>query len=271
MRWIVSLILGIIIAGILSGLFIFFARPLLREAREYLRYGYTLPQNVERRLATIDGEEVSFLVFHDVDAIKWDFANAPSSPRSVHEWRNVLSADVVINGSYFNEVNQPTGYYSIDGNANMVCPMFSSDYDTAFGYTFAVWIDNDQLEFGYASDVPFLCGGPESLPVTAFVSFPTLIYNNASMIETNSGLKARRTFLAETVEGQKEIIVTESGEVTLFDAAQWFLDQHEEYSVVGNLDGGPSTGLSIAQDRWSVEVPSSAVPNVIFGKPYSEL
>lgn len=234
--------------------------------REYLRYGYTLPESVERRFATIDGESVSFLYVHLDDSMTWGLVNDPKAPRSVHEWREHLEADIVINGSYFTETNQPAGYYSIDGNANTVCPMLSSDSDIAFGYTFAVWIENQQLEFGYTADHPEICGGPGAAPVTAFASFPTLVYQNAPMIEKDSELKARRTMLAETVDGERFIVLTESGEVTLYDVAQWFLEQEEEYAVVGNLDGGPSTGISMKGERWDIEVPSAAVPNVIWAE-----
>lgn len=263
-RWFV---MGVALAFLaMGGVFIRLrAQSWISTATEYLRYGYTLPSNVERRTAIIDGESVSFLVVHLDDTMTWGLANDPTSPRSVHEWREDLGADLVINGSYFTETNQPAGYYSIDGNANTVCPMLSSNADVAFGYTFAVWIENSQITFGYSADHPEICGGPAAAPVTAFASFPTLVYQNASMIEKDSELKAHRTMLAESIDGAKSIVLTESGEVTLYDAAQWFLEQSEDYAIVGNLDGGPSTGLSMRGTRWDIEVPSAAVPNVIWG------
>lgn len=263
-RWFVMF--GVIVLLVVGGFFVRArAGQWISTAMEYLRYGYTLPANVERRSAAIDGEFVSFLIVHLDDAMTWGFANDPSGPRSVHEWREDLGADLVMNGSYFTETNQPAGYYSIDGNANTVCPMLSSNADIAFGYTFAVWINDHRLEFGYTADHPEICGGPAAAPVTAFASFPTLVYQNASMIEEDSELKAHRTMLAQTVDGERFIVLTESGEVTLYDAAQWFLEQDEEYAIVGNLDGGPSTGLSMRGTRWDIEVPSAAVPNVIWG------
>ncbi len=232
---------------------------------EYLWHGYTLPPNIERRRASIDGEAVSFLFVRIDDSLTWDFANAPSSPLSVHAWRELLDADVVVNGAYFTETNQPAGYYVIDGNANMVCPLASSDSDIVSGYTFAVWIHGGTLEFGSVAEHPEICGGPGAPPVTAFASFPTLVRQNAAMIEKDSELKAHRTMLAETMDGTRYIVLTESGEATLYDLAQWFLAQSEDYRIVGNLDGGPSTGISIRGTRWDVEVPSAAVPNVIWG------
>ena len=263
-RWFVACI-GMILLT-LGGMFVVMnARSWISASLEYLRYAYTLPSNVERRTAIIDDETVSFLIVHIDDTMTWGFANDPTSPRSVHEWRTDLDVDLVINGSYFTETHQSAGYYVLNGERNGVCPMLSSNSDIAFGYTFSVWIDDaDHLEFGSTSSHPELCGGMDVAPPDTFASFPTLIYQNASMIEKDSELKAHRTMLAQTVDGEQYIVLTESGEVTLYDVAQWFLEQNEEYVIVGNLDGGPSTGLSMRGERWDIEVPSAAVPNVIF-------
>lgn len=265
-RWIawvvggVGVLIGVVVIGVLL-----FGQSLQDRAWEYLHYGYILPENIERRLATIDGEEVSFLIVRGIDAMQWDFANNPSEPQSVHAWREALNAKTVVNGSYFTEGYMPAGYYSLLGNANTVCPPLSSSSD-AFGYTFGVWIVNDQLGFGSVMDNPWICGGPNAEPVTAFASFPTLVKDNQVMIEEDSGLLAHRTMLAQTVSGEKWIVVTESGELSLYRAAQWFVAQNEDFRIVGNLDGGPSTGLSIAQEPWDIEVPSAVVPNVIFAR-----
>ncbi len=264
-RWVIACI-GIVLLATGGYLVVTYARSWTSIGLEYLRYGYTLPSNVERRTAVIDGETVSFLVVHLDDSMTWGLANDPSRPRSVHEWRADLDADLVINGSYFTETNQPAGYYVLNGESNGVCPMLSSQGDIAFGYTFSVWIDDaDHLQFGSTASHPELCGGMDVNPADTFASFPTLVLDNASMIEGDSELKAHRTMLAQTLDGATSIVLTESGEVTLYDVAQWFLEQGEDYTIVGNLDGGPSTGLSMRGDQWDIEVPSAAVPNVIFG------
>jgi hypothetical protein len=254
---------GILAAGFVG---VYHAKFWFSLASEYLRYGYVLPEGAERRTAIIDGENISFLFIPITDDMAWGFANDPSQPKSVHEWREALGANIVLNGAYFTETNAPAGYYSLDGEANMPCPMASNHGDVVSGYTFAVWIESGRLDFGYAADHPDICGGPGVPPVTAFASFPTLVYQDTSMIEKDSELKAHRTMLAKTTDGKSMIVMTESGELTLHDAAQWFLEHSEEYEVVGNLDGGPSTGLSMTGARWSVEIPSAAVPNVILGR-----
>ncbi len=264
-RWYLAS-LGIVLLVLCGWFVVVHARAWFSVATEYLRYGYVLSPHVERRTAMIDGELVSLLFIPIQDDVTWGFANDPSAIQSVHEWRGSLNASVVINGAYFTETQQPAGYFSIDGNANMACPIVPDVRDAALGYTFAVWITDGLLEFGSTVDHPEICGGPDVPPVTAFTSFPTLVYQDATRIEKDSELKARRTMLAETVDGVKSIVITESGELTLYDAAQWFLAQHEEYAIVGNLDGGQSTGLSMRGERWNIEIPSSAVPNVIWGR-----
>jgi hypothetical protein len=260
-------VVGFVIAAFAFGALVLaaHAQTWFSVAREYLRYGYTLPANVERRTAIIDGETVSFLVLHVPTSMRWEFANDPTAPRSVHEWREDFGAELVVNGAYFTETNQPAGYYAIDGvqSGNATCPSFH-DGERSIGYTFGVVLEHDRLDMVYLPDVPetfSFC----TRETTGFASFPTIILNDVSMIETDSALRASRTVLAETVEGDQEIIVTESGEVTLYALAAWLLEQPETYELVGNLDGGPSTGISMKGERWDVEVPSAAVPNVIIG------
>lgn len=233
--------------------------------REYLRYGYVLPANVERRATVIDGEQVSFLVVHVPTSMEWRLANDSVAPKAVHEWREDLGAFLVLNGSYFTENYDPTGYYAVNGvqYGDAVCPRFETTTD-AVGYTFGVVVDHGKLEIVYIPDIPetySFC----TASTTGFASFPTIVKNGVSMIEKDSELKARRTMLARRSDGDQQIIVTESGEVTLYDAAQWLLDQPEMYELVGNLDGGPSTGISMKGEQWDIEIPSAAVPNVLWG------
>lgn len=242
------------------------ARTWIATTTEYVRYGYVLPSTVERRTAVIDDQSISFLFVTIDDALTWRLANNPALPQSVQSWRETLGAHTVINGGYFTETNQPTGYYAIDGSANIVCPIRANDEnDVPSGYTFGVWIDDGRLRFGYVNDHPEICNDSTGTVIDAFLSFPTLVHQGESLIATDSGLHARRTLLAETVDGTRYIVLTESGEVSLFDAAQWFVAQPEEFTVVGNLDGGPSTGLSMEQETWNIEIPSAVVPNVIVG------
>jgi hypothetical protein len=232
----------------------------LHETKEYMMYGYVLPENVERRVAVIDDERVSFLVVHLPSTMTWFLANDPSSPKTVREWKDSFHASLVLNGSYFTEDHEPAGYYAIDGvqSGKAECPT-----GDRLGYTFGVAMKEKKLVMTY---IPDLSEAFCSEYLTGFASFPTLVRNDVSTIETDSGLKARRTMMAQTMDGKQQILITESGETTLYDVAQWLVDQPEIYAIVGNLDGGPSTGLSIHSiSGKDVNIPSAAVPNVILG------
>ena len=237
----------------------------LPTVQSYLRYGYTdLPSFMERREASFDGHPVSFLVskFSPND-IKWSLVNDPSSPKSVKDWRESLGADFVINGAYFDEKNEPTGFYQ-SSNAPSITP-WPIIADPA-GYTFDVEIVDGRMNLLY---LPSLAQG-SNLPIarearSTFLSFPTLLLDGASLIESDSGLHARRTILAQTADGTIFIITSELGEESLYQMAQWLVAQPERFTIAGNLDGGPSTGLSTASTPWNIDIHSAPVPNIIVG------
>lgn len=243
------MIIGVVVAAWLPSMKLFF------------QYGYAdLPTFMERRVATFDGHEVSFLVSKFSADSKWSMMNDPSSPRSVHEWRKNLGATFVVNGSYFTETNQPTGFYSIDG-ANSAVPWPESEIgDSENGYTFAVNITTDGGMNMYFVPASSMLG---AYPGSTFLSFPTLVMNDTSMIAVDSGLHARRTVLAEADDGTVYVIVSEVGEESLYQMAQWLVAQPEHFRIAGNLDGGPSTGISTASKPWDIEVQSAAIPNVL--------
>lgn len=234
-----------------------------RKIADFLTYGYSLPSSMERRIALIDGREVSFLLLHVPQNMTWGFANDPAAVRSVHEWRAVLGATVAINGSYFDGENKPAGYYVRSGEESVVtCPNFD-DAASLAGYTFGVSVQNNRLHLSYIPQDPSFCS--DLLSDAKFASFPTLLVNGEPAVAADSGFLARRTMLAQGSNGI-DIIVTESGEVSLYEAARWLDAQADNYTIAGNLDGGPSTGISANAEPWSVEVSSAAVPNVIWGK-----
>lgn len=234
-----------------------------RRIADFLTYGYSLPSSMERRIALIDGRKVSFLLLHVPQSMTWDFANDPTTARSVHEWRTVLGATVAINGSYFDGENRPAGYYVRSGEESAVdCPDFS-DAASLVGYTFGVSVQSGRLNLSYIPQDPSFCS--DLLSDTKFASFPTLLANGEPVVAADSGFLARRTILAQG-KNRIDIIVTESGEISLYEAARWLDAQADNYTIAGNLDGGPSTGISANAEPWSVEIPSAAVPNVIWGK-----
>jgi len=248
--------LTMVCGGVLIGLAVATYLPM---ARSFFQYGYAdLPAFMERRITSFDGHEVSFLVSKFSSDSRWFMVSDPSAPKSVHEWRTNLNAMFVMNGSYFSDVFQPTGFYSIDGAESVVSWPELAPGEA--GYTFAVNIRQDGTMNMYHVPASSMFG---AYPGSTLLSFPTLVLNDTAMIETDSGLHARRTVLAQEDNGTVDVIVSESGEVSLYQMAQWLAQQPEHFRIAGNLDGGPSTGISTAASPWDIEIQSAAVPNVL--------
>ncbi|MEK7105524.1 MAG: phosphodiester glycosidase family protein, partial [Patescibacteria group bacterium] len=69
----------------------------------------------------------------------------------------------------------------------------------------------------------------------------------------------------EDAAGHDYLIVTKKGSLSLYELAKWLDEQPENFVIAGNLDGGPSTGLSLENEKHDLEIPSGAVPSVIVG------
>lgn len=218
-----------------------------------------LPDGLSRRTGSFGDRGVTFLVYRlPTGGVEYALVGDPSNPRSVRQWREDLGADVVFNGSYFNADNTPSGYWKTGKGVSAVPWPSAGERADAYGYTFALTFANDGLHMRY------LPADPVEEPVDEmFLSFPTLVADGAALVKIDSGQRARRTAVAEDANGVDYLIVTKEGTVSLYELARWLDAQPEGFVVAGNLDGGPSTGVSIENERQDVEVLSADVPNVI--------
>lgn len=218
-----------------------------------------LPEGLSRRDLVIGDREVTMLVMRlPRDGEAYRLVADPERPKSVRAWREKLGALIVFNGSYFNEDGSPSGYWN-NGEGTSAVPWPAVDVQTdPYGYTFALTVRADGLEMRYLPD------GPIAEPEAAtFLSFPTLVAGGEPIVASDSGLLARRTAVAEDADGNDYAVVTEKGTLTLYELSRWLAEQPENFVVAGNLDGGPSAGISVENERQDVEVLSVAVPNVI--------
>lgn len=220
---------------------------------------FRTPEGLSRRAIEIGDRSVVMLVMR-LPAGPWEYAFAadPSNPKTVRQWREELGAEIAFNGSYFTEDGTPSGYWKTGkGTSAVPWPSLEEQRDS-HGYTFALSVANDGLHLRY------LPSDPISEPVDeTFLSFPTLLADGVAMVEEDSGLRARRTAVAEDADGADYLVVTEEGSLTLYELARWLDEQPEGFVVAGNLDGGPSTGVSITNNGRNIEVPSVEVPNAI--------
>lgn len=223
-----------------------------------------LPENIEKRHAVFNDRKVEFLVINlqTQDPTTWGLANDPENPKTVAQWREELGADTVFNAAYFDADNNPTGYFRIDkGESAIPWPTIEEQKKPA-SYSLAV-----QVGYWSPLDLTYLPADPHPEPIMSegFLSFPTLIADAKPMVEKDSGLYTARTIVAEDETGAPYLIITEKGSLTLYEAAQWLAQQPEHFKIAGNLDGGPSTGLSMENGMWDIDISSARVPSVIYG------
>ncbi len=219
-----------------------------------------LPKNFERRtMSFADGRVVDFVVARmPNDQWAWSMQNDPQAPKKVSAWRQDLKSNLVINGSYFTETNQPSGFYQLGSKDKRVkLPEPNKDK----GYTGLVGIIDGKLQLGY---LPYLRLESRVIEFdSAFLSFPTLLAGGKSMVETDSNKLSSRTVVAQDKDGNIFVIMTEKGNVSLFELAQWLKNQPEKFQTAINMDGGPSSGISYFADNETYDLSSSAVPNIL--------
>lgn len=219
-----------------------------------------LPVNFERRSASFkDGRTVDLVIARlPKDGWAWSMQNDPQAPKKVNAWRQELKSNLVINGSYFTETNQPSGFYKV-GSKNKRIKLPNSNQDK--GYTGLVGVIDGKLELGY---LPYLRLESRVIEYdSVFLSFPTLLADEKNLVEKDSGKFSSRTAVAQNQAGDIFVIITEKGNISLFELAQWLESQPEKFQTAINMDGGPSSGISYSANDETYDLSSSAVPNVL--------
>ncbi len=231
-----------------------------------LLVGEQLPRGLTRRTLNIDDRHIVLDVMNlTAQNLSMSLLNEPSNARNVKEWRASTNADLVINGTYFDEKNTPTGFYSLNGSASATPWPRAEDQLATASYSFLVEVVDGKLKLSYLPD------NPRTEPsVNGFLSFPTLIADGKSLVTADTGLRAQRTMLAQDASGGVYLITIEKGSVSLFEAATWLLAQPEGFVLAGNLDGGPSTGISYTDGKRVFDEFSAPIPNVIIGQSYGK-
>lgn len=181
------------------------------------------------------------------------FAHSTSVPRSVREWADDIAGELaVINGVYFNEDYAPTGLLVSKGRT-----VSSRRFDPkrsgllVLAPHFAI---RDRLDIKGV--------------VEAAQSYPYLIKNKKNAVLTDSGLVARRSFIGSDEQDRLYLGVAVARPISLFELGQHLAGLDVQWRSVLNLDGGPSSGLSVRMDTHHFNLPSAPVPNVIVITPY---
>jgi hypothetical protein len=173
-------------------------------------------------------------------------------PKMIDTWQNETNAQVVVNGTYFQETSfLPTGFLFIEGKhwGSLKKP-----------YNGLVAI-RETLSLLYSASGQF------SLPTNlgyALTSYPMLLHNGEVITTGTSNKESRRTVIATSLTGEIYLCITQRFSFTLDGIARWIASSDFQIQEALNLDGGGSTGLAISSDTIQYTIPNfDAVPNVI--------
>lgn len=221
----------------------------------------TLPSGFERRNVSYeDGREVSWVTSSfKPDAWHWSLAENKNQPMDVKEWRDYLNTNLVINGAYFKEDYAPSGFYQTASTTQNKWPD-QDEQANENSYSGMLRIKSGSLELSY------LVARPQAQPNKndqVLLTYPTLIADGKPIVKEDSHKLARRTILAQDVNGTIHVYITEQGAVSLYEASQWLATQEEKISIAINLDGGPSTGIAYRDGSSKLDILSGNIPNVI--------
>ena len=196
----------------------------------------------------IDLAQISLQVHYD-----------PQNPKAVAGWEAVLpDALVVVNAGFFEPDNTTSGLLIVDGVA------IGESFDPATRY-----LEHSGMLTvrGERAEIHMLSSCPPSKCMQAeqgVQGLPVLILNSLPVDFALPEREARRTVAGIDRDGNLLLIVAYEGGMTLVELRAVLLVTDMELVSALNLDGGPSTGISVDGEGNTIMVDSvSEVPSVI--------
>jgi exopolysaccharide biosynthesis protein len=178
------------------------------------------------------------------------------TPQSLEDWQRETNALMVINGGFFRVENEkyiPNGLTIVNGQA------LGDSYE-GFGGMLAIREGLAQLR--WLVQEPYDTG--EQL-WAALQSFPLLVKPGGELgfpAEFEDNLQARRTVIAQDREGRILFLLAPRGHFTLHQLSLYLTGSDLNLEIAINLDGGPSSGIMLAEPR-EVIPSQSLLPIVI--------
>lgn len=212
-------------------------------------------EGLERRVLRLFGgngrvvEEITLLRLEPAH-FRWRIAYRPGDPLTLPQWQAETGALLVVNGGYFTSAYTATGLVVVDGQAGGVS---YGDFAGMLAITEAGPALRWLRERPYDPDEPLQY---------ALQSFPLLVRPGGVVgFPDEDGLHARRTVVAQDRDGRFLFLVASMRHFTLHTLSRFLVASDLDVDVALNLDGGPSSGIMLADE---VAVPSiTAVPLVI--------
>lgn len=172
-----------------------------------------------------------------------------ATPQTVADWQDTLAASVVINGTYFDEHNEPTTAVIVN----------NSSVGLWLGGNTGVLQSADQRNWNIAATTT------KTANTWLLQSYPVLFANQHPILSSASTAVARRTVVAVDQTGLVYWLVTEYGNLTLEQLAKVVHSQLGlTLTAALNLDGGSSTGLVIKSPQLNYQTNSFAVPGILY-------
>ncbi len=225
-----------------------------------------LKQSGEPWHSVADGVEKTVIVdkTSNVGVVLFRFASgdfsarlvsSPQSPKSVTDWAKTVDGEsMVVNGTYFNVDNSPSGFVAVGGK-RVGTRKFDLDKSGLLLFTPDLRIVDTRQE-KTELDAAKLSNAAQS--------YPFYVVGGQPAISQDSGQTSRRSFIGQDQEGRTYVGAVSDDFVSLYELMRVLTDTGIDWKNVLNLDGGPSTGIvssfggtTDAYDSFDV------VPNVI--------
>ncbi len=177
-------------------------------------------------------------------------------PKSLEDWYAETGASVIINGGYFRvegETYLPTGLTIINGE------VLGNSYGE---YAGMLAISEYGPELRWLAQDPYYFGEPLR---AALQSFPILVKPGGVLgfpEQFEDFRDARRTVIGRDLDGRFIFLVASRGYFTLHRLSKYLTEADLALDFAFNLDGGPSSGLLIAEP-WELIPAYSPLPVVI--------
>jgi hypothetical protein len=193
------------------------------------------------------------------DRFSFDVAYDPQG-RKLETWLSETGAEVIVNGGYF---RKEQGEYIPDGLIISGGAVWGDGYGDYAGM-FAVAESGPELR--WLRTKPY---DPVERLRAALQCFPMLIKPGGQIgfpVESEDGIRARRSVIGQDRGGRILFLVASRGYFTLRELSVFLHDGDLELDAAMNLDGGPSSGMAVA-DPPEIIPAESALPIVFIIRP----
>lgn len=174
----------------------------------------------------------------------------------ISEWGGGKSG-IFINGAYFNEDFSPSGFLVIDGKK--ISERIFDQNKSGLLIAADSFVQLRDLSLNPIREENF---------DNALQSYPFLIKNYQPAVNTNSGLKSRRTAIGIDEKGNIYLFISSFYYLSLYEFMEEIMAMNFEVRDVLNLDGGTSSGLMTRFEKYDFMIDSlTKVPMILEFEP----